>query len=414
MMNIPDPNAVFPNEYKTSCFIKNVVTAPNITVGDYTYYDDAVDPTGFERNNVLFNYPEFGDHLVIGKFCQIASGTKFIMGPANHRISSATTYPFNVFGGAWTENTPPHMAQLPRKGDTIIGSDVWIGRESIIMPGVKIGDGAIIAAYSVVVKDVPAYTVYGGNPARFIKERFDAELKDLLLRYQWWNLEPEKLVEILPLLCDPDLEKLRHFLREQYRLTKRRTVDRPPSIFLRLPRPEHLNLRFVRVLVDAFRMHDKLLALIKRKRPLIFLVDTQRQARFARLRILQQCFANALGTRSFCNENPLNVVLRQTDEAVDLPGVLVLVDIELRLREHIAHHLEMLRPKACRNKRVGVQIAVQPDLHDGVQVPSFKFSYHLIPSCLPLSCEASAWSTHNSRPTATRLFPATRCRPARL
>ena len=102
MMNIPDPNAVFPNEYKTSCFIKNVVTAPNITVGDYTYYDDAVDPTGFERNNVLFNYPEFGDHLVIGKFCQIASGTKFIMGPANHRISSATTYPFNVIGGAWT------------------------------------------------------------------------------------------------------------------------------------------------------------------------------------------------------------------------------------------------------------------------------------------------------------------------
>ena len=123
MMNIPDPNAVFPNEYKTSCFIKNVVTAPNITGGDYTYYDDAVDPTGFERNNVLFNYPEFGDHLVIGKFCQIASGTKFIMGPANHRISSATTYPFNVFGGAWTENTPPHMAQLPRKGDTIIGSE---------------------------------------------------------------------------------------------------------------------------------------------------------------------------------------------------------------------------------------------------------------------------------------------------
>ena len=133
-MNIPNPNEVFPNEYKTSCFIKNVVTAPNISVGDYTYYDDAVDPTGFERNNVLFNYQEFGDHLVIGKFCQIASGTKFIMSPANHRISSATTYPFNVFGGAWTENTPLHMEQLPRKGDTIIGNDVWIGREGIIMP----------------------------------------------------------------------------------------------------------------------------------------------------------------------------------------------------------------------------------------------------------------------------------------
>ena len=113
MMNIPDPNAVFPNEYKTSCFIKDVVTAPNITVGDYTYYDDAVDPTGFERNNVLFNYPEFGNHLVIGKFCQSTSGTKFIMSPANHHISSAATYPFNVFGGARMENTPPRMAQLP-------------------------------------------------------------------------------------------------------------------------------------------------------------------------------------------------------------------------------------------------------------------------------------------------------------
>ncbi|HIX56899.1 MAG TPA: hypothetical protein H9850_05450 [Candidatus Anaerobiospirillum pullistercoris] len=112
-LQIPDPNVVFPNEYKTSCFVKNVITAPNITVGDYTYYDDAVDPTGFEKNNVLFNYPVFGDKLIIGKFCQLASGTKFIMGPANHRLCSATTYPFNVFGGAWTENTPPHLDQLP-------------------------------------------------------------------------------------------------------------------------------------------------------------------------------------------------------------------------------------------------------------------------------------------------------------
>ena len=212
-MNIPSPNAIFPNEYKTSCFIKNVITAPNISVGDYTYYDDTVDPTGFEKNNVLFNYPEFGEKLVIGRFCQIASGTKFIMGAANHRLNSATTYPFNVFGGDWTKNTPPHMSELPRKGDTIIGNDVWIGRESVIMPGVKIGDGAIIAAYSVVAKDVPAYTVYGGNPSKFIKNRFDDELKDLLLRFRWWDLSPENLVDILPLLCDPDLEKLRNFLK---------------------------------------------------------------------------------------------------------------------------------------------------------------------------------------------------------
>ena len=114
-MMIPDPNIIFPNEYHTSCFIKNVVTAPNILIGDYTYYDDPDDPTGFEQNNVLFNYPEFGDRLIIGKFCAIASKTQFIMGPANHRISSVTTYPFNVFGGAWEANTPPHLSQLPHK-----------------------------------------------------------------------------------------------------------------------------------------------------------------------------------------------------------------------------------------------------------------------------------------------------------
>lgn len=176
MTRIPDPNVVFPNEYKTSCFIKNVVTAPNIIVGDYTYYDDTAAPTEFEKNNVLFNYPEFGDRLIIGKFCAIASGTIFIMGPANHRMSSVTTYPFNVFGGAWSELTPPHMSQLPHKGDIVVGNDVWIGRESVIMPGVTIGGGAIVAACSVVTKDVPAYTVAGGNPAAFIKNRFDEEL----------------------------------------------------------------------------------------------------------------------------------------------------------------------------------------------------------------------------------------------
>lgn len=212
---IPNPNSVFPNDYKTSCFLKNVITAQNISVGDYTYYDDSTDPTSFERDNVLFNYPEFGDRLIIGKFCQIASGTKFIMGPANHRLSSVTTYPFNVFGGLWSERTPPHMSQLPHKGDTVIGNDVWLGRESIIMPGVKIGDGAIVAAYSVVTKEVPPYAIYGGNPAKFIKFRFDDELIDLLLRFRWWDLASEQLVEFLPLLCDPDLERVKKVLQGQ-------------------------------------------------------------------------------------------------------------------------------------------------------------------------------------------------------
>lgn len=214
MNNIPNPNVVFPNEYGTSCFVKNVVKALNILIGDYTYYDDPVDPTGFEQNNVLFNYPEFGDRLVIGKFCSIASGATFIMGPANHRISSVTTYPFNVFGGLWTERTPPHMAQLPRKGDTIIGNDVWIGRESVIMPGIKIGDGAMIAAYSVVTKDVPPYCLAGGNPAKLIKKRFDDELTELLQNWKWWNFPPEKLADVLPLLCDPNLEEVRQAIKD--------------------------------------------------------------------------------------------------------------------------------------------------------------------------------------------------------
>lgn len=213
--DILDPHAIFLNEYKTSCFIKNVVTAPNIIIGDYTYYDDEIDPTGFKKNNVLFNYPEFGDHLIIGKFCMIASKVKFMMGPANHRLSSVTTYPFHVFGGAWEKNTPPHMKQLPFKGDIVIGNDVWIGRESVIMPGVKIGDGAIIAAYSVVAKGVPPYTVYGGNPAKFIKQRFDDELIQLLLQFQWWNLPDKELVKVLPLLCNENLEQVKSVLKKR-------------------------------------------------------------------------------------------------------------------------------------------------------------------------------------------------------
>ena len=212
--NLPDPNQIFPNEYKTSCFVKNVVKAPNVQIGDYTYYDDSAAPTDFEKNNILFNYPEFGEKLIIGKFCQIASGTKFIMGPANHRLCSVTTYPFNVFGGAFTENTPDHVSQLPHKGDTVVGNDVWFGRESVIMPGVKIDDGAIIAAYSVVAKDVEPYTLVGGNPARFIKKRFNDELTELLLKLKWWDFQGEKLANILPLLCDPDLQKVADEIRK--------------------------------------------------------------------------------------------------------------------------------------------------------------------------------------------------------
>ena len=214
-MEIPNPRQVFPNSYHTSCFLNNLIKAPNIIVGDYTYYDDPVDPTGFEQRNVLFNYPEFGDKLIIGKFCSIASGVTFLMGPANHRVSSVTAYPFHVFGGAWAEQTPSHLSQLPFKGDIVVGNDVWIGRESVILPGVKIGDGAIVAAYSVVAKDVAPYTVAAGNPAKEKKRRFSDSLINLLLQWKWWDLAPEKLVEALPLLCDPELERIEKSLKKQ-------------------------------------------------------------------------------------------------------------------------------------------------------------------------------------------------------
>lgn len=219
MLKIPDPNAIFPNEYGTTCFIRNVIKAPNISVGEYTYYDSEDHPELFEQTNVLFNYPFFGDKLIIGKFCQIAHGTTFIMGAANHRLGSATTYPFNVMGGVWREISTPHIEELPHKGDTVIGNDVWLGRNCTILPGVKIGNGAIVAACSVVTKDVAPYTVVGGNPARFLKKRFDDGTAALLEELRWWDLPPEELTEIIPVLCDTDIkraaEKLRAILAEK-------------------------------------------------------------------------------------------------------------------------------------------------------------------------------------------------------
>ena len=205
---LPDPNAVFPNAFGTTCFLKNVVTAPNIFIGDYTYYDDPVDPTGFEANNVLFNWPEFGDKLIIGKFCAIARGIEFVMNGANHRMNSVTTYPFNLMGHGW-EKVTPTLEQLPFKGNTVVGNDVWIGRESVILPGVHIGDGAIIAARSVVSRDIPPYVIAGGNPCRVIRPRFDPDLTAYLLDLKWWDWPPEKIFRNLEKLCSGDLTQIR-------------------------------------------------------------------------------------------------------------------------------------------------------------------------------------------------------------
>ena len=215
MSFIPDSETIMPNEYGTTVFLRNIVKAENIKIGDYTYYDDTKDPMGWEKNNVLFNYPFFGDHLIIGKYCSLAEGSVFIMGAANHRLSSITTYPFNVMGGVWRERSTPHIEELPHKGDTVIGNDVWIGHEAVVMPGVRLGDGCIAAAYSVVTKSFPPYSVIGGNPARLIKKRFDDELISLLEEFRWWDKVPEEVTDLLPLLTSPDLEKVKAELKSR-------------------------------------------------------------------------------------------------------------------------------------------------------------------------------------------------------
>ena len=203
----PDPNAIYPNEdIKQICFIKNVIKNPNIIVGDYTYYDDIDGPENFE-DHVSHLYPFIGDKLIIGKFCAIARGIEFVMNGANHRMNSVSTYPFHIMGGGWEDFTPK-LSELPLKGDTVVDNDVWFGQNVTVMPGVHIGDGAIIAANSVVTKDVPPYHIVGGNPAKIIRKRFDDELIENLLELQWWNLDPKTLFDNMKALCRSDLGRV--------------------------------------------------------------------------------------------------------------------------------------------------------------------------------------------------------------
>lgn len=207
-MNGPDPTDKHPMAgFPQVCFIKNTVTNPNIVIGDYTYYDDPEDSEHFERN-VLYHYPFIGDRLVIGKFCALARGVKFIMNGANHKMSGLSTYPFAIFRNGW-EKVMPQPGELPFKGDTVIGNDVWIGYDSLIMPGVKIGDGAIISSRSVVVADVAPYTVVGGNPAKLIRQRFAAETIAELEAIAWWNWPIEKITRHLPIIVAGDVGALR-------------------------------------------------------------------------------------------------------------------------------------------------------------------------------------------------------------
>ena len=203
----PDPNKIFPNEkIRSLCFIKNVITRPNIRAGDYTYYDDDGGAENFEEH-VTHHYEFIGDKLIIGKFCAIGKGVEFIMNGANHRMNGATTYPFNILGGGW-EKCTPQLCDLPLKGDTVVGNDVWIGQNVTILPGVHIGDGAVIGANSVVSKDVPPYHIVGGNPIKIIRKRFDDDIIAFLMKLKWWDWPAEKITENLEVLCGGDISAL--------------------------------------------------------------------------------------------------------------------------------------------------------------------------------------------------------------
>ncbi|HEX6993402.1 MAG TPA: Vat family streptogramin A O-acetyltransferase [Gammaproteobacteria bacterium] len=206
-MHGPDPSDEHPMKgFPQVCFIRNTVKNPNIVIGEYTYYDDPDDSENFERN-VLYHFPFIGDKLIIGKFCAIARGVRFIMNGANHKLSGISTYPFQIFGGGW-EKVMPEISDLPYKGDTVVGNDVWIGYEALIMPGVHIGNGAIVSSRAVVTRDVPAYTIVGGNPATPIRKRFSDDAIAKLEAVAWWDWPVEKITRHLDVIVGGDVDAL--------------------------------------------------------------------------------------------------------------------------------------------------------------------------------------------------------------
>lgn len=181
---------------KQTVYLKSVITNPNITVGDYTMYNDFVnDPTLFEENNVVYHYPINHDKLFIGKFCSIACGTRFLFNSANHTMTSLSTYPFPLFFEEWGLDCKDVTTSWDNKGNIIIGNDVWIGYEAVILAGVTIGDGAIIGTRAVVTKDVPPYTIVGGTPAKPIRKRFSEKTISSLLEMKWWDWPREKIAK---------------------------------------------------------------------------------------------------------------------------------------------------------------------------------------------------------------------------
>ncbi|MBW9147045.1 CatB-related O-acetyltransferase [Clostridium sp. CM027] len=209
-MVIPNSGKVYPrsNDYQT-IYLKNVITRDNIRVGDYTIYNDYYsDPRDFEKNNVLYQYPVNNDKLIIGKFCSIACKAKFLMTSGNHTMKSISTYTFPIFYEEWGLDVSNVTDAWDNKGDIVIGNDVWIGYDAIIMAGVKIGDGAIIGTRAVVTKDVPPYTIVGGIPAKVIKKRFSDDIILKLLKIKWWDWTDEKIQANIKYIQSGNIDKL--------------------------------------------------------------------------------------------------------------------------------------------------------------------------------------------------------------
>ena len=205
----PDPDVIHPIAgYDKEIYVKPTIKNPDIIVGDFTYIADSE----FE-SHVTHHYEWNGDKLIIGKFCQIAAGVEFVMNGANHQMNTVTTFPFYTLEG-WNME-PPSLSNLPLKGDTVIGNDVWIGQKAVILPGVHIADGAIIGANSLVGSDVPPYTTVVGNPAKELRKRFDEELIDLLLTFRWWDKSVEEINGLIPILTCNDLEKVKEELKKR-------------------------------------------------------------------------------------------------------------------------------------------------------------------------------------------------------
>lgn len=208
-MTIPDKKIYPRTNDKQTVYLKKVITNPNISIGDYTMYNDFVnDPVRFEENNVLYHYPINNDKLIIGRFCSIACGAKFLFNSANHNINSLSTYPFPLFFEEWDLKREDVTDSWNNKGDIVIGNDVWIGYEAVIMAGVTIGDGAIIGTRAVVTRDVPAYTIVGGVPAKVIRKRFPDDAISKLLEIKWWDWEKDKIQMNIKAIKSGNLDNL--------------------------------------------------------------------------------------------------------------------------------------------------------------------------------------------------------------